>query len=377
MKRYWLVVLVMAVTCMVTSCGDYSEVEDLAVVVGMSMDETSNHHLRVTCDIMRSSESGSDSTSANQNQDMLVTGEGLSMASALENIQKKLDKRIYLSHNTLVVLSDKVISDRFASMLDELERNRELRLNQMLVVVRGDADQIWTISNRSETPLAITIRQAIQNWEACTDAFRAEQFRMLRDWNAPYGVAHLPWLDPQAANWVAGLAFVDPRGGIAWWSICPPRDNGALWLLGDTRNLVQKIVFQDPFRGKEGQVCIRWVHTHTSLGFRYHKNKLCVTVNWWGNGYIEAMSPGHVADQTTFKVLEDQAGRDIQRDIHQCITRMRSADVNLWRMSLYRTAPQLFRILERKDPSWWKTCDVSYVIHPHIVHSGLSTRSPG
>ncbi|GLV14964.1 hypothetical protein Heshes_26490 [Alicyclobacillus hesperidum] len=312
------------------------------------------------------------------NEDYVVTGEGDSMSSALQNIQGKVSKRVYLSHNTLVVFSNRVVSSDFVSILDELYRNREMRLNQVLAIVNGDTSHIWNASKHSSSPLALEIREAIQQWAKCSNAFATEQFRFLRDFNGPFGLGRLVWLNPTDGKSVVGIGEVDHNGRIMWLPICSSADDGTLWVMGDTHNVLQRVSFLDPTMHDRGFACLHWTTTSTNFQWVCQNHGLTLRIKWRGIGYIESMTEGHESDQIVYRAIESAVAIAVEHDMMRAIEKMRESDIDGFEMraDLYRASPEISRRMEDMDPDWWKTCEVSFDVRPHIVHSSLATNSP-
>ncbi|MCL6445830.1 MAG: Ger(x)C family spore germination protein [Alicyclobacillus sp.] len=361
-------------------CADYTEVDNLYVVVGMALDMVAEHQLRVTADIVNPGVGAGEGDSAGagpRQQDLVVSAQGPNLDLAINELQKSLSHRLYLSHNKVVVLSQDLVHHHLAEIMDELERNRELRRNELLVVTKGSAATLWSVQMTLNQPVALELRDVIQQWASRSKVLGSEQLSLVKHWLTPSGTAAMVWVEPEqgGAPSVRGLAIVKSDGLTLW--LDAEQWNGLLWLLGDTHRLIQVVPCPSEPAGVREGVSIRWLRTSTHVQWVGTMSAPAFRVMWTGVGDIDQLCPDAHLDDSAYRALEREAAAGIAADMRKTLGLLRDTKVDAigLQTAVYRVNPRVYRALSRY-PDWWRSASVNFDIRPQIIHSNLASQSP-
>ena len=138
MKKLKLMIII-AFVFLSTGCWNYRELNDLAIVSALGIDEE-NGVYNVSVQIMNPSQQGSgSSSSANDNNTPIEVfeGQGKSILEAINNIFLEEPNNIFLGHIDLVVISNHLAKKGIENFIDFLLRDRESRKIFPLVIIKN------------------------------------------------------------------------------------------------------------------------------------------------------------------------------------------------------------------------------------------------
>ncbi|WP_010273174.1 Ger(x)C family spore germination protein [Paenibacillus senegalensis] len=181
-KKMILSLLVLAVVCpLLTSCWDRQELEERAVILGISIDTVSDeaekeeseaahlfgkfpapnkNMLRITAQIAipgkiplgpgdAAGEGGGGGSGASEQQSTWVLEVvGHTLNDALMNLQQQISGRIFLGHLRVIVISEEIARRGIWNLNDYLRRNSEVRRMAWLLVAKGNAKNFMMASPR-------------------------------------------------------------------------------------------------------------------------------------------------------------------------------------------------------------------------------------
>lgn len=128
---------------LLTGCWNYSELNDLSIVTGISIDKDGDNFV---VNYMISNANKNDAKSGSNNAStVLYEGIGETLSTATTNINQKLPKDPYLSHLEVIVMSEEVAKEDVLDILDFLLRNPESR-KEIFVLVSKDVAAKDTLS---------------------------------------------------------------------------------------------------------------------------------------------------------------------------------------------------------------------------------------
>ncbi len=122
---------------LITGCYDYQELNDRAIVSGISIDFQEENYI-INYEILNSEKSDTPQSEEAPNKAYLIEGMGKTVVEALENAADKVSKDIQLSHLKLLILSEEAAQNHLRDIVDYMLRNPNIRNIFSLVVAKGD-----------------------------------------------------------------------------------------------------------------------------------------------------------------------------------------------------------------------------------------------
>ena len=101
---------------LLTGCWNYQELNEYAIVTGMAVDIKDNKY-EVSFLIANGNKSEQEQTKTS-----LISGEGETIYNAIKDISLSSPKELYVSHLSVVIISEEVASKGISNLLDYLLR---------------------------------------------------------------------------------------------------------------------------------------------------------------------------------------------------------------------------------------------------------------
>ena len=122
MKKIFLIIFL----CLFLSgCGNYAELDKLAIVTGVAIDKKGNDY--EISYLVANSPKGQTSSKEGEAKTTVYSGTGKTIPDAAMVIEQKSPKKIYLGHVNVVIISEDIAKDGFFKVADWLFRSPETR----------------------------------------------------------------------------------------------------------------------------------------------------------------------------------------------------------------------------------------------------------
>ena len=163
--------IMLVILLLLSGCWDRRELENLAIVSGFGIDypEQGEGYL-LTFQIVKPAEvrapgSGSDGGGSSGSKAVwLLSSEGTTVFDALRNAHHQSNRRIFLSHNQIVIVGKKVAENGILPVVDVLIRDPEPRLQQWLLIANQQAGEILKLQAGVEKISATAIAELMENY---------------------------------------------------------------------------------------------------------------------------------------------------------------------------------------------------------------------
>lgn len=149
------------IVLLLCGCWNYSELNELAITTSLGIDKKDNEYL-VSLQIANA-KSAQISAKEGQSQTTVLEAKGKTISEALENIDLKSPKQIYINHLTAIVMSEEVAKEGIAKVSDFLLREPESRKKFYLLITKDtDASDVLKILTPLESLPSQSIASNIQ-----------------------------------------------------------------------------------------------------------------------------------------------------------------------------------------------------------------------
>jgi spore germination protein KC len=144
--------LFLSISLILTGCWDSNEVDDMAYVISLGLDQGTHNKLQVSMLIAipkniteggGKSASGTEGKSKNPGSETseVVTVETPTITAGFNMINAFISREISLAHLKAIVFSEKIARAGVKDFLDYFERDREVRSTASVIVARGTAEE--------------------------------------------------------------------------------------------------------------------------------------------------------------------------------------------------------------------------------------------
>lgn len=130
-----------------SGCRDRHNVDELAVVIGVGIDRVSGEEpIMVTAQVVNAGMIKSPGTEGGGGGDskpvIILTSQGKSFLEAIRNLSRTSPRRLFFSHNKIIVLGKNFAESDIAEVMDYLQRDREFRRTNLILVAEQTAKEV-------------------------------------------------------------------------------------------------------------------------------------------------------------------------------------------------------------------------------------------
>lgn len=156
-RRIAIIFLIFLIILLSTSCWDKREINELAFVQGIGVDKDKSGMTDLTIQVLKPSNlaglaGGASSGGGSGGKPYEVfDSRGADFAKAYSNFNTELSRMLFLQHNEIIFIGEKLAKSGIYDMLDFITRNPEFRRTSNLVIVTGGTlDDLMKLSNGIE-----------------------------------------------------------------------------------------------------------------------------------------------------------------------------------------------------------------------------------
>ncbi|WP_027086235.1 Ger(x)C family spore germination protein [Cohnella panacarvi] len=163
-----LTILTVLLLSLATGCWNRSELNDLAITVGLSIDRTDNDRYLVSAQIVEPGEVAEKGGSG-RSPVTLFNETGNTVMEAIRKMTTNSPRKIYMAHLRILVIGEELAREGIGDVLDFMIRDHELRTDFFVAIAKGrKAKEMLTIMTPLEKLPAVKIYKSMttsqNNW---------------------------------------------------------------------------------------------------------------------------------------------------------------------------------------------------------------------
>lgn len=165
-KKLTLLVLWIMIILTITSCTESRELNELGIVISMGLDIEEDEKIIMTVEIINPTSSKLAAGLPAQKSSIFIQGIGDTVFEAGRNLTLQFDRRAYLPHNSVIVISEELARRGIGDIIDFISRDNEQRETAYLVVAKGSkAYEVMGINAGLSNSFAGYLTTMIENYQ--------------------------------------------------------------------------------------------------------------------------------------------------------------------------------------------------------------------
>lgn len=243
-NKFLCLLILILIVLLLTGCWDRQEVNDLALVIATGIDKKSDDTIELSVQVYIPKASGSQKSmeggSGGGNEQTLVrSAEGITIADAMSKLQEKLPRLIFWGHNEVLIFEDELAKDGITSHIDFILRHPQLRQRSQLFVSKQKAKEILSLSPPLERDSSEVLRE-LGNLKIGMEVTTKEVSQMLISESGDCALPLIKILPPEAGKdnketiaYITGTALFKHDKMVG--QIDDSVTRGLLWLRNEVR----------------------------------------------------------------------------------------------------------------------------------------------
>jgi spore germination protein KC len=384
LQRAAKILLVCVNLILLSGCWDRTEVNDLALIVGLGIDQKKDGQIMVTVELIVPKAAGGGGQilgGGGGMGTMVKSGTGTTVADAISNLQEKLPRRVFWGHTKVIVFGEKAAKAGIRQHLDFLSRNPQARLRSDVLVSKGTAKSVLELIppieqsssevlrelSESKLLLRVTIKEALQMLSGDTGALALPMVKILPPEKGKKDLETIAFIQRTA------IFKKDKMIG----DINDQLTRGVLWL----RDEIKRANITVSPKGEKGNITATMIRAHTEFVPKYEKGKWKMIVKVTTeddiilNGTkLDLLNPKYA--KMVEKELENATNKRI-RDALKKVQKEMKADIFEFAEIFHRKYPREWNRVKNRWEEIFPTVEVVVKTKVYVRRPGIDTAPQG
>ncbi|WP_078408596.1 Ger(x)C family spore germination protein [Priestia abyssalis] len=363
---------------LLTGCWDRTELNDVALIRGVGLDQKDDNRIEVTVEIsvpqMQIGE-GSSGGSGGGGQTLIRTGQGVTIADALEQLKERIPRKVFWGHSEVLVIGEKLAKEGIRDHIDFFIRHPEPRIRSYVFVTKGNAKDVMALQPPIEKSSAEVLRELAVS-EVLMNVTLIELLQMLKG-----DAAALPMIDrlppEEGQNPLQTIAYINRTAVFKQGKMIDTIDDkvtrGVLWL----RDEIKEASVTTKPKGADGYISMTIIRADTELIPKIKGEKWEMTVKAvTEDDVIQNESNLKLDKLQNNKVLEKELEKEIEERLQLTIDQVQKemkADIFGFAEAFERKYPKKWNKAKDDWEEIFPTVEVIFDIEAHVLRTGAGS----
>ncbi|OLO25205.1 spore gernimation protein KC [Priestia megaterium] len=397
-RKGTFLLLMMAMTVLLTSCWSKKELTDLAIVSAMGVDKTKDGRYHLTLQIINPGNvAGGMQGGGGGTQSPPVTiysASGDNLVEASRRASGRISRRLYYAHTNLVVVGEKLAREKGLNpLIDAIDRDPEFRITTTLVIANhtSAADLVKTLTSVDKIPankvmktlefterrwgedVKVSIQDVMMSLQSPGGETVVSGFRLVGDHKQARTLGNLQESAPEATLRASGIAVLKEGKLVDWLYGKPAR--GTVWILDEIQGTNINIDWQ----GKKEAIAYEAVRQKTNVSAQLKNGQPHISVHTRVEGDIGEMEvPVDITNPKVITKIEQSLRKEIKKELKKAIEHAQKdkADIFGFGEVVHRTRPNEWKKLKSEwSDVYFPELNVDITVEAYIRRAGLRNKS--
>lgn len=374
------IIICILVILSISGCWNRRELDHLSIIMGVGVDKAvEQDNIAATFQIVKPSEIKSMSKEAGGSGSKAyfnLKSNGTNLLSATRQATHEASRKLYWQHNQVVIFGMELAKAGLQKQLDLLFRDHESRLDVLVLVSKGTANEVLEITPAQGKIPAINIAQVIKGQGATseTPAIKLDQFlaRLSSKTTAPIApLVEVVSEDGKKATLIAGTAVFKQDKLVG--QLDKTQTRGLLWVIDEVQSGVIEVGCDD----SNDKVALEIVHANGKVVPEIRDGKIKIKVKIQETGNIGAQQcADNLIKVPTFESLKKKQAFVIESEIRAALDRARQMNTDIFGFgdAIHQHYPREWDDLKERWDEVFPVLDVEIMVETSIRGSGQATK---
>ncbi|MFL0498775.1 Ger(x)C family spore germination protein [Priestia megaterium] len=397
-RKGTFLLLMMAMTVLLTSCWSKKELTDLAIVSAMGIDKTKDGRYHLTLQIINPGNvAGGMQGGGGGTQSPPVTiysASGDNIVEASRRASGRISRRLYYAHTNLVVVGEKLArKEGINTLIDALDRDPEFRITATMVITNHStaADLVKTLTPVDKIPankvlktlefterkwgenVKTSLQEVMKSLESPGRGTVVSGFRLVGNPQQAQKLDNLQESEPQAVLRASGIAVLKQGKLVDWLYGKPAR--GTVWIL----DKIQGTDINIDWEGRKEAIAYQTVRQKTSVSAQVKNGQPHISVHTRVEGDIGDMEvPVDITNPKVITKIEQSVRKEIKKELKTAIERAQKNKTDIFGFGevVHRSRPNQFKKLKAEwNDVYFPKLKVDITVEAYIRRAGLRNKS--
>ncbi|MED4074506.1 Ger(x)C family spore germination protein [Priestia endophytica] len=401
MKRKGAVLLLMmTVTVLLTSCWSKKELTDLAIVAAMGVDKTKEGRYNITLQIINPGnvagglEGGGGGGGMQSPPVTIYSASGENIVEASRRASGRISRRLYYAHTNLVVVGERLAGEEGVEVLmDAFDRDPEFRTTSTLVIANGStaADLVKALTPLDKIPankvlktlefterqwgedVKVSLQDVMKGLQSSGEETIASGFRIVGSPKQAQKLENLQESAPEATLRASGIAVLK-QGKLVDW-LYGKTARGTVWIL----DKIQGTAITIDWEGKKEAIVYKTVRQKTDVSSKMKNGQPHISVHTRVEGDIGEMEvPIDITNPKVITKIEQSLRKEIKNELKETIkhAQKNKTDILGFGEVVHRSRPNEWKKIKSEwSDVYFPELNVDITVEAYIRRAGLRNKS--
>ena len=394
--------LLLCFICLLSFCGGCAhtktkrELDSLAVVLGIAIDKAEekdeigsesfgedSEKLLLTAQVVRnisiSQNSSESESSGSGNEGDLgrpywnVQVVGSNLLETLRSAIHITNRRLYVAHNQVVIISKDIAQQGIAKYLDYFFRDHETRYDVGIVISDGKAGEVLDVVSHLESFPAQDLKKLVERQKDDAHGPQCTLFSFIKDYKIPYKSTLVPIvriITPEESDnkspylHIAGSAVFKDDKMVT--SLDENQTRGALWVLGQVENGIIALDYEG------ANVAIEIIEGSGDFNVEYVDGRIKIKANAKMTGVLGELQGSRKVEPVVLRAIEKACAEEIESKIRSAFNEIQSNKAVVLGIAdrFYRYHYKTWKKIADDFDSLYENADLTVDVKTEIIRTG-------
>lgn len=302
-------------------CWNRKELNDILIVQAIGIDKLKNGDFHLTYQVLKPKVLKNPSNIPSSSQQKGVwcfSSTGKTMSDAIRNATLLSNKKLFFSHNKIVVVSESLAKKGIKETLDVILRDHEFRSDAYLIITSDNIEKLLNISSPIESIPAKELENVIKNYYANSKTIPTKIYEFVKMTNTKSKVAIAPFVEIKKATSTPSdnsTFFASKTAVFKNFKLVGYLDHnqtrGALWGLNKIRSGIYPI--------KNKSVSLELIHNSSKVSVKKEKNKVLFKIEISSEVNLSEKQKELQLTQKNIEEVKKEFSKSVSKDINQVL----------------------------------------------------------
>lgn len=381
LKKSPLITLILAIIFLTPGCWNRRELDQLAIVLGTGVDLMKDRQINLSVQIVKPGEmkGGAEGGGNVQGKPALVlSNQGKTISKAVSNFISIGSRKLFFSHNLVVIFGESLAENGIGSVLDFFERDPELRAETPLLIAQGEARNLLAIPGGLEKVSAQDFKDALNVSDLLSKSMKVSLNDFLLAYNSKTTAPVAPRIkleenEGKQSFKIDGMA-VFRKGKLVGW-LNNRETRGLLWVLGKAKGGI--LVLDSDFGGQDGSVSTKIIKVKRTVKAEFVDEKPSITVKIEADTNVEEeTTPIDLTTPEKINDVEQMQADLIKSEVQAAFDKAKELDADIFGFGeeLHRADPKEWENLKARWEDEFPQLELQILVKTKVRHAGGITK---
>lgn len=395
-KNNFIFILMIILSITLGGCWDIKYLDDLSIVIAMGMDKAEEQGIQVTVQVVNPHEvstgGGKGGGGGGKSAVTTYSETGKTVFEAIRKIANKTSRRLYFSHNQVLVFGEDLARTGVKQLFEFIERDPEVRTDFYVVVAKdAKASNVLKITTPIEkipgtkihesvenaekslgTSYGVTVKDIIESIGSAKKQFAAGSIEIVGDIKKGDSNQNVEKIDPAAILKINGMAVFKDERLVDFFE--PEQSRGIAW----TQDKINNTVINVPCKNK-GNIAIEVIHSSTSMKAKFQQGRPSMAIHIVQEANIgESLCPDvDLSDKETFTQLGKGTEEQIKKEILAAVKKAQKSKTDIFGFAdaVYKANPDYWKKNKNNWNDLFSEIPVQIEVKTEIRREGTRSKS--